>query len=190
MKKKSKWRTVRRSAYVLVALGLVLPVLAFMAAYIVQDVPKPGDLKTNQVATVFAADGTTVISTVVPPDGNRVEVSLDQVPPHVRNAVLAAEDRDFYSNPGFSISGFARAARDNVLGRDSAGGGSTITQQYVKKALVGSERSLTRKMKELVISSKMANEWSKDDILAAYLNTIYFGRGAYGHRRSIQGLLR
>ena len=81
MKKKSKWRTVRRSAYVLVALGLVLPVLAFMAAYIVQDVPKPGDLKTNQVATVFAADGTTVISTVVPPDGNRVEVSLDQVPP-------------------------------------------------------------------------------------------------------------
>nr|WP_231915886.1 transglycosylase domain-containing protein [Rhodococcus sp. EPR-134] len=180
VKKKSKWRTVRRSAYVLVALGLVLPVLAFMAAYIVQDVPKPGDLKTNQVATVFAADGTTVISTVVPPDGNRVEVSLDQVPPHVRNAVLAAEDRDFYSNPGFSISGFARAARDNVLGRDSAGGGSTITQQYVKKALVGSERSLTRKMKELVISSKMANEWSKDDILAAYLNTIYFGRGAYG----------
>lgn len=61
MKKKSKWRTVRRSAYVLVALGLVLPVLAFMAAYIVQDVPKPGDQKTNQVATVFAADGTTVI---------------------------------------------------------------------------------------------------------------------------------
>ncbi|TSD49996.1 penicillin-binding protein [Rhodococcus sp. KBS0724] len=181
MKKKSKWRTVRRSAYVLVALGLVLPVLAFMAAYIVQDVPKPGDLPTNQVATIYASDGSTVLSTVVPPEeGNRTEVALDQIPVHVRNAVLAAEDRDFYTNPGFSISGFARAARDNVLGRDSAGGGSTITQQYVKTAVVGSERSLTRKMKELVISSKMANEWSKDDILAAYLNTIYFGRGAYG----------
>ncbi|MDV6269738.1 transglycosylase domain-containing protein [Rhodococcus globerulus] len=181
MKKKSKWRTVRRSAYVLVALGLVLPVLAFMAAYIVQDVPKPGDLPTNQVATIYASDGSSVLSTVVPPEeGNRREVALDQIPVHVRNAVLAAEDRDFYTNPGFSISGFARAARDNVLGRDSAGGGSTITQQYVKTAVVGSERSLTRKMKELVISSKMANEWSKDDILAAYLNTIYFGRGAYG----------
>ncbi len=181
VKKKSKWRTVRRSAYVLVALGLVLPVLAFMAAYIVQDVPKPGDLPTNQVATIYASDGSSVLSTVVPPEeGNRREVALDQIPVHVRNAVLAAEDRDFYTNPGFSISGFARAARDNVLGRDSAGGGSTITQQYVKTAVVGSERSLTRKMKELVISSKMANEWSKDDILAAYLNTIYFGRGAYG----------
>ncbi|NKV91980.1 penicillin-binding protein [Rhodococcus hoagii] len=151
-----------------------------MVAYIFADVPRPGDMKTNQVATILASDGTTEITRVVPPEGNRTEVTIDQIPAHVRNAVLAAEDRDFYSNPGFSVTGFARAARDNVLGRDSAGGGSTITQQYVKNALVGSERSLTRKMKELVISSKMAKQWSKDEILAAYLNTIYFGRGAYG----------
>ncbi|RVW07858.1 penicillin-binding protein [Prescottella agglutinans] len=154
--------------------------LTFMVAYVAADVPKPGDMKSNQVATVLASDGSTEITRIVPPEGNRTEVSIDQIPVHVRNAVLAAEDRKFYSNPGFSISGFARAARDNVLGRESAGGGSTITQQYVKNALVGSERSLTRKMKELVISSKMAREWSKDEILAAYLNTIYFGRGAYG----------
>ncbi len=154
--------------------------LAFMLAYVVADVPKPGDMKSNQVATILASDGTTEITRVVPPEGNRTEVSIDQIPEHVRNAVIAAEDRQFYTNPGFSVSGFARAARDNVLGRDSAGGGSTITQQYVKNALVGSERSLTRKMKELVISSKMARQWSKDEILAAYLNTIYFGRGAYG----------
>ncbi|QBJ98665.1 penicillin-binding protein [Rhodococcus sp. ABRD24] len=151
-----------------------------MVAYVVEDVPRPGDMKTNQVATILASDGTTEITRVVPPEGNRTEVSIDQIPVHVRNAVLSAEDRDFYTNPGFSVSGFARAARDNVLGKDSAGGGSTITQQYVKNALVGSERSLTRKMRELVISSKMAKQWSKDDILAAYLNTIYFGRGAYG----------
>ncbi len=154
-----------------------------MVAYVVQDVPpRPGDLKTNQVATIYASDGSTVITKVIPPEGNRTEVQLDEIPPeHVRNAVLAAEDRNFYTNPpGFSVSGFVRAARDNVLGRESAGGGSTITQQYVKTALVGSERTLTRKMKELVLSSKMANQWPKDDILAAYLNTIYFGRGAYG----------
>ncbi|QCQ94035.1 penicillin-binding protein [Rhodococcus sp. SGAir0479] len=151
-----------------------------MVAYVFADVPRPGDMKTNQVATVLASDGSTEIARIVPPEGNRTEVTIDQIPVHVRNAVLAAEDRDFYSNPGFSVTGFARAARDNVLGRDSAGGGSTITQQYVKNALVGSERSLTRKMKELVISSKMAKQWSKDEILAAYLNTIYFGRGAYG----------
>nr|WP_302661139.1 transglycosylase domain-containing protein [Rhodococcus sp. SGAir0479] len=170
----------RRTAYAVVAVGLVVPILAFMVAYVFADVPRPGDMKTNQVATVLASDGSTEIARIVPPEGNRTEVTIDQIPVHVRNAVLAAEDRDFYSNPGFSVTGFARAARDNVLGRDSAGGGSTITQQYVKNALVGSERSLTRKMKELVISSKMAKQWSKDEILAAYLNTIYFGRGAYG----------
>ncbi|MEZ5152210.1 transglycosylase domain-containing protein [Rhodococcus zopfii] len=178
--KSSRWRTVRRIGYVAVALGLIVPILTFMVAYVVQDVPRPGDLKTNQVATIYASDGSTVITKVIPPEGNRTEVQLDEIPEHVRNAVLAAEDRNFYTNPGFSVSGFVRAARDNVLGRESAGGGSTITQQYVKTALVGSERTLTRKMKELVLSSKMANQWPKDDILAAYLNTIYFGRGAYG----------
>ncbi|WP_261392786.1 transglycosylase domain-containing protein [Rhodococcus sp. BP22] len=159
---------------------MIIPILTFMVAYTVEDVPRPGDIKTNQVATILASDGSSVLGKVVPPEGNRTDVSIEQVPLHVRNAVLSAEDRDFYSNPGFSVTGFGRALRDNVLGRDSAGGGSTITQQYVKNALVGSERSLTRKMRELVISSKMARQWSKDDILAAYLNTIYFGRGAYG----------
>ncbi|MFF2085595.1 transglycosylase domain-containing protein [Nocardia sp. NPDC058176] len=180
MKKKSPWRIVRRTLYVLVALAIVVPSTVFLVAYTAVSVPKPGDLETNQVATIFAADGETVLSKVVPPEGNRTEVSIDQIPPHARNAVIAAEDRDFYTNPGFSVSGFARAARDNIMGKESAGGGSTITQQYVKNALVGDERSMTRKMHELVISAKMASEWSKEDILAAYLNTIYFGRGAYG----------
>ncbi|MEU1958611.1 transglycosylase domain-containing protein [Nocardia sp. NPDC019375] len=174
------WRIVRRTLYVLIALAILLPSGIFLAAYTTVSVPQPGDLKTNQVATILASDGTTVLSKVVPPEGNRTDVTIDQIPPHVRNAVMAAEDRDFYTNPGFSISGFARAARDNILGKESAGGGSTITQQYVKNALVGDEHSLTRKMHELVISAKMARQWSKDEILAAYLNTIYFGRGAYG----------
>ncbi len=179
-KKKFPWRGVRRTLYVLMALAIVVPSAVFLVAYTAVSVPKPGDLETNQVAMIYAADGTTEISKVVPPQGNRTEVSIDQIPPHVRNAVIAAEDRDFYTNPGFSVSGFARAARDNILGKESAGGGSTITQQYVKNALVGDERSMTRKMHELVISAKMARQWSKEDILAAYLNTIYFGRGAYG----------
>ncbi|MBU4616182.1 penicillin-binding protein [Rhodococcus sp. GG48] len=164
---------------VVVLLLIATPLVAFGVAYKNADVPRPSDMVTNQVSTILASDGTE-IARVVPPEGNRTEVTIDQIPGHVRNAVLSAEDRDFYTNPGFSVSGFARAARDNVLGRDSAGGGSTITQQYVKNTLVGSERSVTRKMKELVISSKMAREWSKDEILGAYLNTIYFGRGAYG----------
>ncbi|WP_433685942.1 transglycosylase domain-containing protein [Nocardia sp. CA-119907] len=179
-KKKSPWRIVRRVIYVLLALSIVLPSVVFLIAYSTVSVPQPGDLKTNQVATILASDGTSVISKVVPPEGNRTDVTIDQIPPHVRNAVIAAEDRDFYTNPGFSVSGFVRAARDQALNKESAGGGSTITQQYVKNALVGDEHSLTRKLHELVISAKMARQWSKDEILAAYLNTIYFGRGAYG----------
>ncbi len=98
---------------------------------------------------------------------------------------MAAEDRDFYSNPGFSLSGFARAFKNNIFGGDLQGG-STITQQYVKNALVGDARSggvggLVRKAKELVISTKMSREWGgKDQVLESYLNIIYFGRGAYG----------
>ncbi len=149
-------------------------------AYVLADVPSPDEMRPNQVATLFASDGSTVVTTVIPPEGNRTEVPLDAVPGHVRNAVLSAEDREFYSNPGYSISGFLRAGRDNLLGRESAGGGSTITQQYVKNALVGTDRNVIRKARELVVSAKMARQWSKDEILAAYLNTIYFGRGAYG----------
>ncbi|WP_371382754.1 transglycosylase domain-containing protein [Rhodococcus sp. GXMU-t2271] len=178
--KARRWRIVGNLALALVAVLVLVPALMFAVAYMSTDVPRPSDMKTNQVATVLAADGTTELSRIVPPEGNRVEVDLAEIPEHVRNAVLSAEDRNFYSNPGFSVSGFARAARDNVLGKETAGGGSTITQQYVKNVLVGADRTVTRKMRELVISTKMARQWSKDEILQAYLNTIYFGRGAYG----------
>lgn len=179
-KKRSKWRFVRRTIYVLVLLMIIVPASVFAVAYSRTEVPRPADMQTKQVSTIYMADGTTVLGKVVPPEGNRTEVALSAIPIHVRDAVLSAEDRNFYTNPGFSISGFARAARDNIMGKESAGGGSTITQQYVKNVLVGDKRSIDRKMRELVISAKMAREWSKDDILAAYLNTIYFGRGAYG----------
>ena len=161
-------------------------------AYLIVEVPKPGDIRTNQVSTILASDGSE-IAKIVPPEGNRVDVNIDQIPVHVRDAVMAAEDRDFYSNPGFSFTGFARAAKNNIFGGDVQGG-STITQQYVKNALVGSQRSglggIVRKAKELVISTKMSSEWSKDQVLQSYLNIIYFGRGAYGIARCVEGVLR
>ena len=176
------WKWVRRGLYVTVAALIVLPIVTFGMAYLIVDVPKPGDIRTNQVSTILASDGSE-LAKIVPPEGNRVDVNIDQIPVHVRDAVMAAEDRDFYSNPGFSFSGFARAAKNNIFGGDTQGG-STITQQYVKNALVGSQRAglggVIRKAKELVISTKMSSEWSKDQVLQAYLNIIYFGRGAYG----------
>ncbi len=176
------WKWVRRGIYITVAALILLPLVTFGMAYMIVEVPKPGDIRTNQVSTILASDGSE-IAKIVPPEGNRVDVNIDQIPVHVRDAVMAAEDRDFYSNPGFSFTGFARAAKNNIFGGDTQGG-STITQQYVKNALVGSQRSglggIIRKAKELVISTKMSSEWSKDQVLQSYLNIIYFGRGAYG----------
>nr|WP_192886839.1 transglycosylase domain-containing protein [Mycobacterium sp. MFM001] len=176
------WLWVRRGLYVAAVVLLLLPIVTFAMAYFIVDVPKPGDIRTNQVSTILASDGTE-LAKIVPPEGNRVDVNINQVPVHVRQAVLAAEDRNFYSNPGFSLTGFARAVKNNIFGGDTQGG-STITQQYVKNALVGSQRAgvggLIRKAKELVVATKMSGQWSKDDVLQAYLNIIYFGRGAYG----------
>ena len=178
------WMWVRRGLIITVAAMVLLPLVTFSMAYLIVDVPKPGDIRTNQVSTILASDGTTELGKIVPPEGNRVDVDINQVPQHVRAGVMAAEDRNFYTNPGFSFTGFARAVRNNLFGSGPAQGGSTITQQYVKNALVGSNRAglggLVRKAKELVISTKMSSEWSKDQVLQSYLNIIYFGRGAYG----------
>ncbi|WP_439739001.1 transglycosylase domain-containing protein [Corynebacterium sp.] len=173
------WRRLFASVAAVLAVLIVVPLVTFFAAYSVTKVPQPEELVNNQISQIFANDGTTELARIVPPEGNRQNVDIEEIPEHVRNAVIAAEDRDFYDNPGFSITGFGRAALGQLTGED-AGGGSTITQQYVKNAVVGDERSLVRKGKELVISSKMSREWSKDEILEAYLNTIYFGRNAYG----------
>lgn len=93
--------------------------------------------------------------------------------------MLAAEDKNFYSNRAFSITGIVRAAINNLRG-GSLQGGSTITQQYAKTAFLTPNRDIKRKIKELIIAIKLENQFSKDQILENYLNTIYFGRGAYG----------
>ncbi len=183
LKQQVNWRWVRRALVLSAVMIFLLPIITFAMAYFVVDIPKPGDIRTNQVSTILASDGSE-IAKIIPPEGNRVDVNISQVPVHVRQAVIAAEDRNFYSNPGFSFSGFARAVNNNLFGNGDLQGGSTITQQYVKNALVGSAQhgwsGLMRKAKELVIATKMSGEWSKDDVLQAYLNIIYFGRGAYG----------
>ncbi len=110
---------------------------------------------------------------------NRVSVSLGQVSPNLVNAVLAAEDRDFFVHPGIDLSAIARATWADVRGRPLQGG-STITQQYVKYTYVGAERTIIRKLKEATLAIKLERELDKEEILERYLNAIYFGRGAYG----------
>ncbi|MFE3546291.1 transglycosylase domain-containing protein [Nocardia sp. NPDC059177] len=177
---RTRAQRIRRLLLALFILFFCVPTLLLAALYWSSEIPEPAEVAVEQPATLLAADGTTVLTKFIPPQGNRIPIPLADVPIPVRDAVIAAEDRNFYTNPGYSTSGFLRAARDNLLGNDNAGGGSTITQQYVKNAFLSSERTVTRKMRELIIAAKMARQWSKDEILAAYLNTIYYGRGAYG----------
>ncbi len=112
---------------------------------------------------------------------NRTDVPLKSLPEHVRQAVLAAEDEGFYHHSGVSPKGIFRALFRNVKGGGVSQGGSTITQQYAKtKFKLSRERSLSRKVKEVMVAIKLERKLSKDEILEDYLNTIYFGRGAYG----------
>ena len=170
------WTTVILLAVVL----LVVPLTVVGVTYSRTEVPEPGSVRTEQISEIYQSDGTTMIGRIVPPEGNRRLIDLDVVPVHVRNAVIAAEDRSFYTNEGYDPTGIGRAVIGQITGESSAGGGSTITQQYVKNTMVGDAPTYERKAKEIIIAAKMTQEWSKDQILEAYLNTIYFGRGAYG----------
>lgn len=111
---------------------------------------------------------------------DRVLVTYDQIPEVMRQAVLSAEDKDFFEHGGVDPVGIARAAYRDIRNEGVRQGGSTITQQYVKQTYLNSDQTLNRKIKEAVMAMKLEQEISKEEILTRYLNTVYFGRGAYG----------
>src|SRR5699024_3623835 len=117
-KRKPVWRRLIASAVAVLAVLVIVPLVAFFAAYSVTKVPEPEELVTNQISQIYAIDGSTELARIVPPEGNRQNVDIDDIPEEVRNAVLAAEDRNFYDNPGFSITGFGRAAIGQLTGDD------------------------------------------------------------------------
>ena len=169
------------------ALWLAIPAVAVAAGtvigliYAFARVPLPAEVPTAQTIVFLDETGQREIGTLSAQENRRV-VKLETIPKHARQAVLAAEDRDFYEHGAISYRGLARAAVANLLRRRISEGGSTITQQYVKNAFpgVGRDRTLFRKLKEAVIAVKLERKFTKDQILEFYLNTVYFGRGAYG----------
>lgn len=173
---KRVWRRIGITLTWLLGLIAAMTAVAVVLFYTLSDVPQPSDLSVPQVAVVEYSDGSTMarIGSV-----DRTIVPLSKVPESVRWAVLSAEDRNFYSEPGVSITGTMRAALHDVTGGNTQGG-SGITQQYVKNAYLNSEQTLSRKLKELAISVKLSRDYTKDQILEWYLNTVYFGRNAYG----------
>ena len=177
---KGKRRFLTRKRILLTLLALFLAGVATVAvAWVAIGIPTPNQLAEAQASIVYYSDGKTEMDRITQMDGNRESVPLSKVPVHVQHALLAAEDRSFYQNSGVSPTGIGRALVAAIKGGPTQGG-STITQQYVKNYFLTQDQTLTRKGKELIISLKIDQQKSKSEILADYLNTIYYGRGAYG----------
>jgi len=173
---------VRKGLWGLLWLVLI-GVVALVIAYVLIDSPNPNDRAVAQASILYYADGETEMDRIA--TVNRESVDLDQVPVPVQRAFLSAEDRSFYENEGVSPTGILRAVKVAVSGGPQQGG-STITQQYVKNYFLSQDQTLVRKAKEVLISVKIDQQLSKDEILANYLNTIYFGRGADGIQTASQ----
>ncbi|MFE3903882.1 transglycosylase domain-containing protein [Streptomyces sp. NPDC059153] len=148
----------------------------FAGVYTSVDIPDENAEARRQGTVYYWADGSQMVSVGAV---DRQNVTLADIPDSVEHAVIAAENETFYSDPGVSAKGIARAAVSMVKGGETQGG-STITQQYVKNTYLSQEQSATRKFKEFFISLKLSNKQSKKEILQGYLNTSWFGRGAYG----------
>ncbi|MCK9930794.1 penicillin-binding protein, partial [Frankia sp. Mgl5] len=180
------WRNRPRWLRRLVLIGMTSGAFLFVAGiaviYAATRVPLPEEVKTDQTSIISwaGADGKPGGELARIGDVNRTDVPLSQVSKDVQHAVLAAENENFYNEPGISPRGIARALWVNLSGGEIAQGGSTITQQYAKNAYLTQERTFTRKMREIVLAIKLDQKYSKDQILEFYLNTIYFGRGSYG----------
>ncbi|RMD87953.1 MAG: PBP1A family penicillin-binding protein [Candidatus Dadabacteria bacterium] len=170
---------------ILLSLGMLSGVAACVFViwgyfYITRDLPKLDrieDYEPPAVTTVYDRNGTLIAEFY---RERRYPIPIEQVPQMVRNCFLAAEDASFYSHPGIDLISIIRAMIVNIESGQKRQGGSTITQQVVKKLLLSPEKDYRRKIKEAILAYRLEKKLSKDDILEIYLNHMYFGEGAYG----------
>ncbi len=168
----------------IVSILVVPPVAAVVAGYTLTNAPLPGELPEQR------PNVTAVPSRVYDNDGQligiyrgfdrSVPITPEDIPPHVIEAVLSIEDRRFYEHNGVDYEGIARAARVNLEFGEIVQGGSTITQQYIKNVYLSGERTFERKFREALLARELEQELSKDEILFRYLESTYYGAGAYG----------
>lgn len=163
--------------------GLIgLIILGFIyVIWVSRDLPTPGKLANGDIKdSTRILDRNDKLLYSFYKDYNRIYVELDKIPDNLQKATIAIEDKDFYTNKGFSLTGMIRGLVIDPIFRRRATGGSTITQQLVKNALLSPERTLTRKFKELILAIQVDSRYSKDQILEMYLNNIPYGGTAVG----------
>jgi penicillin-binding protein 1A len=162
-----------------VPMAVTLTILAtFVFAPLPATIPQPKALAASQVSTVLDGDGEEIGQ--FREFEQNIPVKQEDIPEHLKQAVVSAEDRNFYSHGGVDVRGSVRALLADVRNQGVVQGGSTITQQYVKNAYTDKERTLIRKVREAILASQLDRQFEKDDILFKYLSNIYLGDGTYG----------
>jgi membrane peptidoglycan carboxypeptidase len=173
----------RRRLFILALLAGVGGVYAWIFA----DLPPIDRLSAGLAlpsTRIYDRNGILLYEILAPEQGRNTAIALDAIPQHCVNALIATEDANYWTHPGVDIVGIVRALWLNISGGEIVAGGSTITQQTARLLLLDpgqrAERTLQRKLKEMVLAIQLQNAYSKEDILALYLNQAYFGNLAYG----------
>lgn len=178
--KKLTFRQIAVLAFRLFAVGIFFIAILFL--YYSKDLPDPGKLLERQVSEstkIYASDGSLLYE--IHGEEKRTLVKLNEISDYLKHATISAEDKDFYKHHGISYTGILRSVFRYVTNLGTAqGGGSTITQQFVKNAILNNKKSLDRKLREVILSVALETKFSKDQILEFYLNEIPYGRNAYG----------
>lgn len=177
--KQLPWPKIGTWAFRISAAGILF--IAFLFIYYSRQLPDPNRLLGRNVpesTKIYAKDESLIYE--VHGEIKRTLVNLDQISPDLKNATIAAEDKNFYNHAGISFTGLARSAIVDIIYREKRQGGSTITQQFVKNAVLTRDKSFIRKLKEIIIAIELEARFSKDEILKLYLNEIPYGRNAYG----------
>lgn len=159
-----------------------------------RDLPDPAQLdefRSFETTRIYARDGVTLLYELIDPEGGwRTPVAFEQIPQVLKDATIAVEDADFYTNPGVDLRGIIRAVFQNYRHGAIVSGASTITMQLVRNVLLEpeerSERSYERKLREAILAYRVSREYSKDQILGLYLNQVYYGAQAYGVEAAAQ----
>ncbi len=177
--KKLPWSKIGTWSFRIGAAGILI--VAFLFIYYSRQLPDPNRLLGRNVpesTKIYAKDESLIYE--VHGEIKRTLVNLDQISPDLKNATISAEDKNFYKHSGVSFTGLARSVIIDIIHGEKRQGGSTITQQFVKNAVLTRDKSFIRKIKEIIIAIELEARFSKDDILKLYLNEIPYGRNAYG----------
>ena len=180
------WKKIGKIIGIILAAGFLFVIGVFI--YFAKDLPSPGKINTRFIAEstkIYDRTGQHILYDIHGEE-KRTLIPLSEIPDSIKYATIVLEDQDFYNYYGIKFSSIVRALLKDILHRGVAQGGSTITQQFIKNSVLSPERTLTRKIKEVILSLELEQKFSKDEILGMYLNEIPYGSNAYGVEAAAQ----